>query len=179
MEAVVLRYGHRIFRDQRVTSHCCLVARAFGASEIIVEGIQDPELEKNFYDVAKRWGGKEKLSFTQSWKKTAQEYRKKGFYITHLTMYGMPVQEETQKIRKKEKHLVIIGSQKVEPQVYAFADSNISVTGQPHSEIAALAVFLDRLFNGEELAKKFPNAEIEVVPQEKGKKTTEKSRKRV
>ncbi|MBI4053690.1 MAG: tRNA (cytidine(56)-2'-O)-methyltransferase [Candidatus Diapherotrites archaeon] len=179
MEAVVLRYGHRLFRDQRVTSHCCLVARAFGASEIVVEGIQDPELEKNFYDVAQRWGGTTKLSFTKSWKKTAQEFRKKGFYITHLTMYGKPVQEDIQKIREKEKHLVIIGSQKVEPAVYEFADKNTAITSQPHSEIAALAVFLDRLFDGKELDKKFENAEIEVVPQEKGKKTVKKVQKRV
>jgi len=29
------------------------------------------------------------------------------------------------------------------------------VTGQPHSEIAALAVFLDRLFEGSEMEKEF------------------------
>ena len=89
------------------------------------------------------------------------------------------MQEEIQKIREKEKHLVIIGSQKVEPAVYEFADRNIAITGQPHSEIAALAVFLDRLFDGKELDKKFENAEIEVVPQEKGKKTAKKVQKRV
>ena len=34
----VLRLGHRIERDKRITSHLGLTARAFGADEIILSG---------------------------------------------------------------------------------------------------------------------------------------------
>ena len=37
----VLRFGHRKKRDIRVTSHCALVARAFGAEGIIIDGDND------------------------------------------------------------------------------------------------------------------------------------------
>ena len=85
-------------------------------------------------------------------------------------MYGLPVQKVEKELRKKDKLLVIIGSQKVERAVYEKSDYNVSVTLQPHSEIAALAVFLDRVFEGKELGKKFPKAKIEVEPVNKGKK---------
>ena len=59
------------------------------------------------------------------------------------------------------------------PEIYALADSNIAVSSQPHSEVAALAVFLHEYFDGKELEKKFKNAKIRVVPQERGKKVEE------
>ncbi|NIU84342.1 MAG: tRNA (cytidine(56)-2'-O)-methyltransferase, partial [Candidatus Thorarchaeota archaeon] len=40
----------------------------------------------------------------------------------------------------------------------------------PHSEIAALAIFLDRLFQRKELKRRFEGAKIKVTPQERGKK---------
>ena len=40
---IVLRIGHRIGRDKRITTHVALVARAFGANEIIID--------KKVYDV--------------------------------------------------------------------------------------------------------------------------------
>ena len=33
----VLRIGHRINRDKRITTHCALVARAFGAKKIFID----------------------------------------------------------------------------------------------------------------------------------------------
>ncbi|MBN2067411.1 MAG: tRNA (cytidine(56)-2'-O)-methyltransferase [Candidatus Diapherotrites archaeon] len=168
-EIAVLRYGHRLVRDYRVTSHCCLVARAFGASKIIISGDQDGGIKKSVLDVAKRWGGKFEIGFSESWEKTVKEFRKKGYFIVHLTMYGLPLQKEIEKIRKKNKILIIIGSQKVEPKVYEESDANIAVTGQPHSEIAALAITLDWIQQGEELEKKFKGAKISVKPMEKGK----------
>jgi tRNA (cytidine56-2'-O)-methyltransferase len=44
------------------------------------------------------------------------------------------------------------------------------VTNQPHSEVASLAVFLDRLFEGRELGREFTDAERVVVPQAEGKR---------
>ncbi len=168
-EIAVLRYGHRLVRDYRVTSHCCLVARAFGAKKVIISGDEDESLKKSVEDIVERWGGSFKVEFTDSWRKTLSEYKKKGFLSVHLTMYGLPLQKEIGKLRKKEKVLLVIGSQKVEKEVYEQSDANIAITGQPHSEIAALAVALDWLQNGKELGAGFGRAKIRVVPSKKGK----------
>ena len=169
-EIVILRYGHRDVRDYRVTSHCALVARALGAKGIVVCEGEDESMKKSVDDVTKRWGGPFEVKFEPDWKKALESHKKKGFVSVHLTMYGLPVQEVQKKIAKNKKVLVIVGSQKVEREVYDRADWNVAVTGQPHSEIAALAVFLDRVQGGEELARKFKGANRAIVPQERGKK---------
>lgn len=88
----------------------------------------------------------------------------------HLTMYGERVQDKTKEIAKLNVPLlVIVGGEKVPYEIYQMADYNISVTSQPHSEVAALAVFLDRVFEGKELEKKFGNAKIRVTPSARGK----------
>jgi len=170
MKIAILRYGHRDIRDYRVTSHCCLVARAFGAEKIIVEGNKDKSIKETVQGVNKNWGKGIEIEFTNSWKKTLKEYKKNGFFSVHLTMYGLPLQKEIAKIRKHKKILIIIGSQKVVGEVYRLADMNISVTQQPHSEIAALAVTLDKIQKGKELEKKFKGAKLRIVPQSHGKK---------
>ena len=50
------------------------------------------------------------------------------------------------------------------------SDWNVSVTGQPHSEVSALALFLHELYQGKELEAEFPGARLKTVPQPKGKK---------
>jgi len=169
-KVVVLRYGHRAVRDYRVTSHCCLVARAFGAEKIVITGETDKSIAESVESVVKKWGGNFKVEFEEKWEKVVEEYKKKGFFVVHLTMYGLPLEKKIEKIREKRKILVIIGSQKVEGAVYQKSDLNISITQQPHSEIAALAVSLDWIFQGKELGKRFKGAKIKVEPAEKGKK---------
>lgn len=169
-EIVVIRYGHREVRDFRVTSHCALVARAFGAKEIIICGEDDPSMKKSVDDVTKRWGGPFKVSFEEDWKVIFKKLKQKKYKIAHLTMYGSSISQLDKKIRKDKKIAVLIGSQKVEREVYNKVDYNIAITNQPHSEIAALAVFLDHQQKGTELDKKFKNAKIEIEGQERGKK---------
>ena len=65
--------------------------------------------------------------------------------------------------------LVIVGAEKVPREIYNLASYNVSVGSQPHSEVAALAVFLDRLFMGEELYTTFVKAKIRVKPSSRGK----------
>lgn len=157
---VVLRYGHRPYRDLRVTTHCCLVARALGAKKIIIQGEEDSALRKSVEGITKNWGGGFGLEFSPSWLEQVRKFREQGYSIVHLTMYGKPINREIGKMRRKNKMLAIIGSRKVEIGVYRESDFNISVGKQPHSEIAALAVLLDRLFSGKELEKKFPGAKM-------------------
>lgn len=168
-EVVVLRYGHRIVRDFRVTSHCCLAARAFGADKIIIEG-DAGGVKKSVDGVVDRWGGDFEVGSTDSWKRALGVHREQGFKSVHLTMYGQPLAQEIGKLRKHKKLLVVIGSQKVEKAVYETSDFNVSVGLTPHSEISALAVFLHELFRGKELGREFKGAMARIVPQPRGKK---------
>jgi tRNA (cytidine56-2'-O)-methyltransferase len=43
---VVLRWGHRIHRDSRLTTHCALTARALCASGFILADIEDNRKKK-------------------------------------------------------------------------------------------------------------------------------------
>ena len=159
-EVVVLRYGHRTGRDDRVTTHCCLVARAFGANKIIIVGKEDKEIKESVQKVCNTWGGPFSVEFSSSWQEELKKLKQQGFTVVHLTMYGKPIQSVIDKIREHSKVVVIIGSRKVEIGVYKESDYNVAITKQPHSEIAALAVFLDWYFKGKELNKKFSGAKI-------------------
>ncbi len=166
MPITVLRLGHRIFRDQRITAHCCLVARAFGATGFVYAGQKDANLEKTVSSTAERWGGKFRIEYAEDWKSALKKWKGK---MVHLTVYGIPITKEIGTIRKQKNLLIIVGGEKVPPDVYHLADWNISVTGQPHSEVAALAVFLDRYFEGR-WPGTFKGAKLKIVPQKSGKK---------
>jgi tRNA (cytidine56-2'-O)-methyltransferase len=166
MKVTVLRLGHRLGRDARLSTHVGLVARAFEASGIIYSGDRDQNLMNSLKETVKRWGGDFSVEYQKNWKRVIENF--KGIKI-HLTMYGIPFQEKIKEIRKKRNLLLIVGSEKVPGEIYNLVDYNISVTNQPHSEVAALAVFLDHLFQGKELKKKFKGG-LKIIPQERGKK---------
>ena len=63
---------------------------------------------------------------------------------------------------------IIIGAEKVPRDVYELADYNIAVGNQPHSEVAALAVFLDRLLDGKGLRRKLKGT-MTIEPNPRGK----------
>ena len=173
MELAVLRIGHRLVRDDRVTTHAALVSRAFGAEKIYMTGI-DQSVKETVDAVGKRWGGKFEVEIIDEWKGIARAWKKDGGKVAHLTMYGVNVNDVVSKIRKEKKLLVIIGAEKVPRDAYDLADYNIAVGSQPHSEIAALAVFLDRLAGGRQLEKEFEGGRLRVVPSEKGKRVEER-----
>lgn len=168
-EIGVLRLGHRIFRDKRVTMHAFLVSRAFGATSFIIHGDRDTKLEENAKKVLRKWGGRMSISYSGNWLETLEEWRSRGSSIVHLTMYGMPVENIVDDIRKTNRLLVIIGGKKVPREVYESSDYNVAITNQPHSEIAALAIFLDRLLKGRELYMQHERAMIFVIPSPRGK----------
>ena len=171
MTITILRLGHRRERDKRISTHCGLVARALGANEIIYTGDKDEQLINSIEKVATNWGGNFKASYEKSWKKVLNAF---NGTIIHLTMYGLKYEKEIDKLKNKKGNLlVIIGGEKVPGEIYQAADFNLSVTSQPHSEIAALALFLHDLQEGRELEKKF-NGKIEVKPCKQGKDIIEK-----
>jgi len=165
MEVVVYRYGHRIARDKRVTTHVALTARAFGADGIIIDS-KDEKIEEGIKKVNERFGGNFFIKSGIKWRDFLNKWDGK---IVHLTMYGERIDKVIDEIRKEEKLLVIVGSEKVPGEFYKIADYNVAVGNQPHSEVAALAVFLHFLNNGEWLDKKFDGI-MEIVPCKRGKK---------
>jgi tRNA (cytidine56-2'-O)-methyltransferase len=172
MKITVLRLGHRFIRDRRVSTHLGLVARAFGADELVFD-TRDDSIKKSIEKVTQEWGGG---NFEINFIKDPMRYIKNfpGDKI-HLTMYGINVDEKVEKIRKsKRDKLIIVGGKKVPSEVYSLADYNIAIGQQPHSEIAALAIFLDRIFQGNELRKKFEGGKKRIIPKERGKEILER-----
>jgi len=163
---IVLRLGHRPQRDKRITTHVALVARAFGADKIIIT-TKDEKVERNVRDIVNRFGGYFEIETGISWKRAIKDF--KGIKI-HLTMYGIPIDDVISKIPRDRDIMIIVGAEKVPREIYELADFNIAVGNQPHSEVAALAIFLDRFFKGEELQRDFENAKMKIIPQERGKK---------
>lgn len=166
---VVLRIGHRVSRDKRITTHCALVARAFGADAILIS-TKDEKLKHTIKDLCKKFGGSFAIETGVNPKKVIENW--KGIII-HLTMYGDSVQKIIKKIEKTQDMLVIIGAEKVPPYYYDVATYNLSIGSQPHSEVAALAIFLDRYLEGSWQEKDF-NGDLEIVPSKTGKLVLQK-----
>jgi tRNA (cytidine56-2'-O)-methyltransferase len=179
-KVVVLRWGHRL-RDERLTTHVALAARALGASGIILTDVKDEKIKKTIDEVVKNWGGSFFFRMRTPWKKVLKDWRIKGGVVVHLTAYGESIQtsDVIQRIQAVGKDvLVIVGSQKVPSEFFSeeISDYNVAVGNQPHSECSSLAVFLDRYFGGKELEKAFKNAKLQIVPQKHGKKLFRKSK---
>jgi tRNA (cytidine56-2'-O)-methyltransferase len=178
MEIVVLRLGHRLERDKRVTTHIGLVSRALGAQGLLLAA-EDKCVERSITRVAKRWGGEFFVKTGVRWREELRRWHQAGGKVCHLTMYGANLHEvidEIQKAAEDERTpiLVVVGAEKVPFEVYETADWNVAIGNQPHSEIAALAIFLDHLQRGQELTARFEHAELEIVPSRRGKEVVVK-----
>lgn len=166
MRVVVLRLGHRPQRDRRITTHVALVARAFGAEGMVMVG-EDKGVKESVARVVERWGGpfylesiRAPIPYIKGWKGK----------VVHLTMYGVPMGTVMGEIKAGEGGiLVVVGAEKVPREVYGLADYNVAVGNQPHSEVGALAVFLDRLFQGAGLDREF-QGRLKILPDPRGKR---------
>ncbi len=171
MEIVVLRLGHRLERDKRVTTHVGLVGRALGARGMLLTS-EDKSVERSIKRVTNRWGGDFFVQTGVNWEEAIKNWKQEGGKVCHLTMYGENILGVIDEIREEAKTaciMVVVGAEKVPYEVFEAADWNVAVGNQPHSEIAALALFLDYLQQGKELKALFEHAEIEIVPKKKGK----------
>lgn len=178
-KVVVLRIGHRLVRDDRTTTHAILVSRAFGTNKIFMTDI-DNEIKKTIEKINNSWGRFKdfNLEIIDNWKKFIQEWKENGGKVVHLTMYGLQINDIMNEVKLLENNiLIIIGAEKVPKEIYLLADYNIAVGNQPHSEIAALAVFLDRLFDGRQFDRDFSDANLKIIPTNKGKKVLRKNKK--
>ncbi|HEY9386419.1 MAG TPA: tRNA (cytidine(56)-2'-O)-methyltransferase [Nitrososphaeraceae archaeon] len=174
MEVVVLRIGHRVVRDDRITTHAVLVSRAFGSNKIYMTEV-DNSIKETLAKLVRRWGGESdfEIEIVQDWKKVIHNWKRNSGKVVHLTMYGIHIDDAISNIRKENKVLVVIGARKVPREIYYLADYNIAIGNQPHSEIAALSIFLDRIFKGTQLKKDFRGAKLKIIPKRKGKQVNE------
>ncbi|MFX1565065.1 MAG: tRNA (cytidine(56)-2'-O)-methyltransferase [Promethearchaeota archaeon] len=168
---VVLKLDHRPERDKRITTHVGLTARAFGATEFWVSGLKDPKISETIQKVTSQWGNQAfKTTSSVKWRNRIQEWKEQQGAIIHLTMYGLHVDEVIEQIRSSQQPLlIVVGGPKVPSEIFHLADFNVAIGHQPHSEVAALALFLDRLFEGRSLYQKFSDAKIEIQPTNHGK----------
>lgn len=173
---VVLRVGHRPGRDDRITTHVGLTARALGADRFVIAGDHGGPLEQ-IDDVTERFGGPFDTDRVPSADRFLADWSGR---VAHLTMYGIPVQDRLEDIRptvapKGSGLAIVVGAEKVPFSVYERADWNVAVTNQPHSEVAALAVALDRITEGAGLDDDPTGGTHRVVPRETGKRVVERS----
>ncbi len=171
MNTVILRLGHRPERDQRVTTHVGLTARALGASGMLLAS-NDKGVINSLNEVSGRWGGNFFARIVDSWKQEIRSWKEGGGRVVHLTMYGQNLPDVIDDISKEGSLMVVVGAEKVPPEIYQAADWNVAVGSQPHSEIAALAVFMDRVNvakGTESLTREFPGGKLKIVPHEQGK----------
>jgi tRNA (cytidine56-2'-O)-methyltransferase len=171
-EVVVCRLEHRPGRDDRMTTHVGLTARALGADRVVFPD-NATQAQETVADITARFGGPFDVERTASTQALVRNFEGT---VVHLTMYGERVQDVEDEIRDRHSEdpvLVVVGSEKVPFDVYEHADYNVGVTNQPHSEVAGLAVFLDRLFDGRELDREWTDAEAVVVPRETGKRVVD------
>ena len=153
----VLRLGHRISRDKRISTHVALVARAFGASKIYYSGQKDKSMEDSVNKIVESFGGDFSISHVKDYLELFKNRK-----VVHLTMYGSDFLEVPE---LSGDVLVVVGGEKVPPEVYELSDYNVGVTNQPHSEVAALGVFLDHFCK----LPKFKDGKVRVKPSSKGK----------
>jgi tRNA (cytidine56-2'-O)-methyltransferase len=182
MHIEVLRLSHRLPRDERISTHVALVARAFGASAVAYTGQHDAGFEQSVTRICVNWGGRapDGSEFSIRHEKSAVSFirarKREGYAVLHLTMYGLPVHDVMPAVKGCGKLLIIVGSEQVPGEIYAIADYNVSITSQPHSEVAALAILLDRLMDGRELMPGGTGGSFDfggkvgIIPSERGKK---------
>jgi len=168
-EVSVLRVGHRPGRDPRLTTHLALAARALGASRLYLHP-PDDAIRERLAKVAADWGGSFEVVPAPEWKSVVRSHIGP---VVHLTMYGLPLEALLPELRRAQRVLIVVGGAKVPVELYSLATHNVAVGNQPHSEVAALAVVLDRI-RGAPGPDLFRGAKLRVVPTARGKRVRDR-----
>jgi len=161
----VLRVGHRPGRDPRLTTHVALAARAFGARRLYLHP-RDDALAERITSVGRRWGGDFEVVPTDDWKKLVDSF---PGAVVHLTMYGLPLERCLPRLSRERRLLLVVGGAKVPAELYRRSKYNVAVGHQPHSEVAAVAVTLERLLGVPGPVRR-GDAPNRIVPTARGKR---------
>jgi len=176
-EIEVLRLGHRVGRDPRITTHLALVSRAMGVKKFTLAGDKDEKLFDNIDSVNERFGQgivcRHESSPMKMLREIATSNEKHKPLIIHLTMYGEPFKETIEDIPKEQPIVVVVGGAKVPAELFTLSDYNIAVGNQPHSEVAALALFLDCWTGGKAFEQEYEGAQLIINPSKTGKDVRE------
>ena len=143
----------------------CLTARAFGASSVIFTSTNaslNSRLKRYCSSISKKWGGNFNVQFTNAWKSYLES--KRNYKKVYLTRYGTPIKKQVYTLRSYRNIIIILSITEEIKSFGELADFNISITSQPHSSIAAMAIFLNQYFAGRELSLNFSNAKFKVIP---------------
>ena len=168
----VLRLGYRKGRDPRITTHLALVARAMGADGFLLAGDEDKEMFENLNSVSDRFGGNLETKHVSGMGHLKHHVANGGVAV-HLTMYGEPFRKAIPKIRRDRPLVIVVGGAKVPGDVFKICQHNVAVGNQPHSEVAALALFLEG-WNGPSASERLlENGELIINPSAKGKDVTD------
>ena len=171
----VLRLGYRKGRDPRITTHLALVSRALGATDFLLAGDEDEGLFDNVASVNERFGGRmncEHIGGGLGWLKrfsTQDAGDGEPGVTVHLTMYGEPYRSVIPRIRRDRPITLVVGGAKVPSDVFQHAHYNVAVGNQPHSEVAALALFMEAWFGEGGSERQFPDARLIIEPSARGK----------
>ena len=155
----VLRLGYRKGRDPRITTHLALVARALGADGFLLAGDKDQEMFDNLNSVSERFGGRLDTDHVSGLSHLRRHVENGGVAV-HLTMYGEPFRQAIPKVRRDKPLLIVVGGAKVPGDVYKICQHNVAVGNQPHSEGAALALFMDAWFGESGSERHFDDARL-------------------
>ena len=79
-------------------------------------------------------------------------------------MYGESWRESLGENERNRPMVIVVGGTKVPGEVFSLAKYNISIGNQPHSEVAALGVFLESLIGQIDESKHFHGGDIQVIP---------------
>lgn len=176
-EIEVLRLGHRLGRDPRITTHLALVSRAMGANSFVLSGDEDEKLFSNIDSVNERFGYGLSCRYEKSpmrmLREIANSDEESKPIIIHLTMYGEPFKKVIPNIPKDKPVVVVVGGAKVPGELFKVSDFNLAVGNQPHSEVAALALFLDSWTDGEGFNREFSEPQLVISPSKSGKDVKE------
>ena len=178
----ILRLGYRRGRDPRITTHLALVGRALGADRFLLAGDDDEKMFNNVKSVNARFGGDmhcEHIKSPMSWlRRFVSEDAGDGEpgVAIHLTMYGEPFREAIPRIRRDRPVAIIVGGAKVPGDVYKLSQYNVAVGNQPHSEVAALALFLDAWYGEAASERNFDGARLIIETSPDGKKVIDLDR---
>ena len=123
-------------------------------------------------EVVTKFGGDFEIEPLSNPRKFAKNWEGR---IVHLTMFGLPLEDFEDKLRKEQSPILfIVGAEKVPPWTFEYADYNISIGNQPHSEVSALAISLSRL-NENYVVQKF-GGPLQVIPSGDHRKMIDTSR---
>ena len=150
-----------------------LAARAFGAQRLYLHP-RDDALAERIASVARRWGGAFAVVPVDDWKSVVRSF---PGTVVHLTMYGLPLERTLPKLSRCREILLVVGGAKVPSELYRAAHVNVAVGHQPHSEVAAVAVALERLL-GVPGPVRPGSAPQRIVPTARGKRVVGGHRRR-